>query len=161
MNKIYRQGASGALLDEYEKAVAELVVVISDLPDAALVTIADPLTLNPECTSIQTVLAHVVNSMYSYAGYIHRFKGHAYAKPDKSFHPVASSYIADLRDAFRFTADVFKDVKDDELEQSDPAQKIFTNWGQWYDIEQLMEHAIVHILRHRRQIEKMKIVLNA
>lgn len=160
MDKIYRQGATGALLDEYEKAVEELITVISAIPDAALVTIADPVTLNPECRSIQTVLAHVANSMYSYAGYIHRFKGHSYVKPDKSFHPTASNYIADLRDAFRFTTDVFKDIKDDELEQSDPAKKIFTNWEQWYDIEQLMEHAIVHILRHRRQIEKMKIVLN-
>ena len=29
--------------------------------------------------------------------------------------------------------------------------------GQSYDAEQLLEHAIVHILRHRRQIEKFKI----
>ncbi|HEY9257936.1 DinB family protein [Chitinophaga sp.] len=160
MEKIYRQGASGALLDEYEKAVRELVTLISDIPDRALATIADPLTLNPDCTSIQTVLAHVANAMYSYAGYIHRFKGHAYTKPEKSFHTAVSGFVADLEDAFRFTTEVFHHIKDDELEQSDPAKKIFTNWGQWYDIEQLMEHAIVHILRHRRQIEKMKIVLN-
>jgi hypothetical protein len=29
-----------------------------------------------------------------------------------------------------------------------------THWGQTYDLEQLLEHAIVHILRHRRQIER-------
>ena len=29
----------------------------------------------------------------------------------------------------------------------------FSN-GKAYDFEQLMEHAIVHILRHRRQIER-------
>jgi hypothetical protein len=27
-------------------------------------------------------------------------------------------------------------------------------WGPTYDLEQLLEHAIVHILRHRRQIER-------
>jgi uncharacterized damage-inducible protein DinB len=27
-------------------------------------------------------------------------------------------------------------------------------WGVTYNLEQLLEHAIVHILRHRRQIEK-------
>jgi len=26
-------------------------------------------------------------------------------------------------------------------------------WGVTYDAEQMLEHAIVHILRHRRQIE--------
>jgi uncharacterized damage-inducible protein DinB len=27
-------------------------------------------------------------------------------------------------------------------------------WGVTYDLEQLLEHAVVHVLRHRRQIEK-------
>lgn len=31
---------------------------------------------------------------------------------------------------------------------------IHTGWGVTYDLEQLLEHAIVHILRHRRQIER-------
>jgi hypothetical protein len=31
---------------------------------------------------------------------------------------------------------------------------LLTGWGQHYDIEQMMEHAIVHVLRHRRQVEK-------
>jgi len=30
-----------------------------------------------------------------------------------------------------------------------------TSWGENYDFEQLLEHAIVHILRHRRQIERL------
>jgi len=29
-----------------------------------------------------------------------------------------------------------------------------SRWGVTYNLEQLLEHAIVHILRHRRQIEK-------
>jgi hypothetical protein len=32
-----------------------------------------------------------------------------------------------------------------------------TAWGQVYDFEQFMEHAIVHVLRHRRQIERFLI----
>lgn len=159
MNKVYRQGAAGALLDEYEKAVNELAACIVNIPDTALVTVADPVTENPDCRSVQTILAHVANSMYSYAGYIHRSKGYDYTKPDKILHPSASYYIHDLEDAFRFTTEVFRNIKDDELEQPEQSKKIFTGWGQLYDIEQLMEHAIVHILRHRRQIEKMKLLL--
>ena len=32
--------------------------------------------------------------------------------------------------------------------------KMKVSWGQEYDLEQLLEHAIVHILRHRRQVER-------
>jgi len=31
---------------------------------------------------------------------------------------------------------------------------MIVRWGPQYDLEQLLEHAVVHILRHRRQIEK-------
>lgn len=159
MDKLYRQGAIGALLDEYEKALTELISCITDVPDAMLAAIADPVTKNQNCRSIQTVLAHVTDAMYYYTGEIHRFKGHDYTKPEKALRSAASHYTDDIRDAFRFTTDVFKNIHDDELEQSDNSKKIVTSWGQQYDFEQLMEHAIVHILRHRRQIERMKITL--
>ena len=34
------------------------------------------------------------------------------------------------------------------------AVQIRSRWGAMYDLEQLLEHAIVHVLRHRRQIER-------
>ncbi|MDX1940766.1 MAG: hypothetical protein SFU99_09460, partial [Saprospiraceae bacterium] len=34
-------------------------------------------------------------------------------------------------------------------------------WGQVFDLEQMLEHAIVHILRHRRQIERFLLKMNA
>jgi hypothetical protein len=34
------------------------------------------------------------------------------------------------------------------------AVRINSRWGVQYDMEQMLEHAIVHILRHRRQIER-------
>ena len=37
--------------------------------------------------------------------------------------------------------------------------RIESNWGQSYDFEQMLEHAIVHILRHRRQIERFLLLL--
>ena len=36
MKKNYRAGATGALLDEYERAISDLKSVIADIPDAAL-----------------------------------------------------------------------------------------------------------------------------
>ena len=42
------------------------------------------------------------------------------------------------------------DISEDEAE----AMRIQSGWGTVYDLEQLLEHAVVHMLRHRRQIER-------
>ena len=47
---------------------------------------------------------------------------------------------------------------DGRWEMSDEAVQaiaIQSNWGTKYDLEQILEHAIVHVLRHRRQIERL------
>ena len=44
------------------------------------------------------------------------------------------------------------EMSDQEMDEI----KIDTKWGMTYNLEQLLEHAIVHILRHRRQIERLK-----
>lgn len=154
MIKVYRQGAKGALLDEYEKAITELQNVIADISDKALVTVIDTVTTDENCRSIQTILSHVVSSAYSYAIYIMHYYGYQMVRPEKTFHTTVKDYVRDLTEAFQFTETVFRDIKDSELEQLEQEKKIAARWGQSYDIEQMMEHAIVHILRHRRQIEK-------
>lgn len=157
MTKVYRQGAKGALLDEYEKVINELQSVISDISDTDLITVVDSVTADENCRSVQTVLSHVVNSAYSYAIYIMHYYGYQIVRPEKTFHTSVKEYIRDLTEAFQFTETVFRDIKDSELEEFAETKKIAARWGQVYDIEQMMEHAIVHILRHRRQIEKFKI----
>ena len=39
-------------------------------------------------------------------------------------------------------------------EEEASSLQIRSGWGPLYDFEQLFEHAIVHVLRHRRQIER-------
>jgi len=157
--KAYRQGATGALLDEYEKAILELQNVISDVTNQELKQIADHQTNDSQCKSIQTVLTHVVSSAYSYARYIYKMKGTEIIKPEQALRETIKEYIQDLKTMFAFTENLFQTIKDSELEEYDNSLKVLTTWGQRYDIEQITEHAIVHILRHRRQIEKFKIAL--
>ncbi|MBO9201748.1 MULTISPECIES: DinB family protein [Niastella] len=154
MNKNYRPGAIGALLDEYERAIDDLKAVIANINDTLLTKIIDPDTADENCRSIQTILSHVVHSGYGYATSIHNLKDHNLTRRAKSFHPTVQEYLIDLTKVFSFTEKVLSEFKDDELEQFDTALKIKAGWGQVYDIEQMMEHAIVHILRHRRQLEK-------
>ena len=156
MTKIYRQGAVGALLDKYEQTNTYLKKVIEDIPDNALTIIIDPQTTDENCKSIQTILSHVVHSGYGYATGIHNLKGYNDTRPGKTYHLTIKEYVEDLTKIFTYTENIFKEIKDSELEQFDNSLKIKAGWGQLYDIEQMVEHAIVHILRHKRQIDKIK-----
>ena len=157
IKQIYRQGAVGALLDIYEQAISDLKKTIEDIPDDALTIITDLQTTDENCKSIQAILSHVVHAGYGYATSIHNLKGHNLTRPAKTFHLSIKEYAEDLTSVFAFTENVFKEIKEDELEQLDDSLKIKTSWGQLYDIEQITEHAIVHVLRHKRQIEKIKL----
>jgi hypothetical protein len=150
MTKIYRQGAIGALLDEYERAIADLQQTIADISDEELITIVDSKTKDSRCKSVQTILSHVVSAGRGYAVYIRQLEGHKIEYPKDIFHLTISDYKKDLNDLFIFTDDTFKNIQECDIEQFDnDKNKNFLG----------SEHAIVHVLRHRRQIEKFKILL--
>lgn len=151
-----RTGAIGAILDEYELAIAQLQKVIHFITEQQLVTITDPHTENPHCKSVQTILGHVVRAGYNYATQIANHKGAGLPIPDVVLRDSIPEYLEDLNDMFAFTERVFSDVSEEDVLEYDNTRKILVTWGQSYDIEQLMEHAIVHVLRHRRQIERIQ-----
>ena len=150
------QGAIGALLDIYGQAINGLIDVIEGVSDDNLIVITDAQAADENCRSVQTILSHVVHSGYGYATSIHNSKGHALQRPLKIFYLSVTEYVDGLKAVLAYTESVFKELDDTDLEQHDDLLKIKTGWGQLYDIEQLMEHAIVHILRHKRQIENIK-----
>lgn len=151
-----KRSAVDALLSEYRNVVIALQKVIANVSYANLTTVVDATTTDPNCQSIQTILTHVVSSGYSYAGYIRKLKKISDNRPGKVLKMSAIEYHKDLDDLIAYTIETFTAIKDDELEEFDEKRKIKTSWGQVYDIEQMMEHAVVHVLRHRRQIEKFR-----
>jgi hypothetical protein len=60
-------GAIGALLDEYERAINDLKSVINSVTNNELITLVDSKTQDEDCRSIQTILTHVIHSGYGYA----------------------------------------------------------------------------------------------
>ncbi|MEY4925819.1 MAG: hypothetical protein RI894_255 [Bacteroidota bacterium] len=154
MKKFRTNGAIGGLLDEYERAIANLKELIGTISAAELVRTADSNTDDPDCRSVQTVLAHVVRSGYTYSLYVGNTQGEALAFREAVYLDTAEEYQAALDAMFEFTEAVFSRYPTIGIEVHDNEKKILVRWGQSYDIEQLMEHAIVHILRHRRQIER-------
>lgn len=157
MAKIYRtNGAKGALLDEYEKVLLELGLVISEISDEDLQNIIDDKTKDPDCKSIQAILTHVVRAGYNYVIEIRKSFGEELDFANHITLDSAMKYNIALKEMFTYNEQLFKDYPELTLEEYNPSKKIVVNWGQSYDIEQLFEHAIVHVLRHRRQIERFK-----
>lgn len=154
-------GAIAALMDEYKKAVDELITVIIPISQRQLTTIIEPKSSDPDCISIQTILTHVTASMFSYAVYIENSIGLETVRPERFQFDHISPYILQLREALKYNVDFFTRNPEITLEEFDQSKKINTMWGQQYDVEQMLEHAIVHILRHRRQIENALVKMEA
>jgi uncharacterized damage-inducible protein DinB len=152
MNKTYRKGATGALMDEYERAATELKLLIEKTSDDAFIRVVDTQTKDEDCRSIQTILTHVVRSGYGYADYIRDSFSVA------STRPVTESLsrqeaIAGIEAMLEYTVQTLEGKWEMSYEEIN-ATIIHPRWGVVYNLEQLLEHAIVHILRHRRQVEK-------
>jgi uncharacterized damage-inducible protein DinB len=154
MSKTKLKSAIIALLDEYKRAIAELVTVIKTLSDKNLAIVVDQQTDDPDCRSIQGVLSHIVRSGYGYTIYMENHMGANIPRPELEALENVNQYIEKLNSMFDYCEKFFQANPDIQIEEFDNSKKINVNWGQQYDVEQLMEHAIVHVLRHRRQIEK-------
>jgi uncharacterized damage-inducible protein DinB len=152
MPTIYRRGGLGALQDEYERATRDLLKLLETISDE------EYLDSRPKevdfLQSIQLIMYHVVRAAYGYADKIRKTMAVdvTSAKPDQPF--TRQEAIAKLQAAIEYSATGFEDkwtMSDDDLDQI----KMMAPWKVEYSIEQMMEHAIVHILRHRRQIERI------
>jgi len=140
--------------------IHELVSVIDDIADSDLAEIVDHTTQDEDCISIQTILTHVVQSGYTYIIEIRKWLGEDMEYMDKITLTSVSDYKIALEEMFAYSERAFSDHPDIRLIEHNAGEKIKVRWGQRFDVEQLMEHAIVHILRHRRQIEKFALILS-
>lgn len=147
----FRPGAIGALMDEYERVAVELKNLLSTISQEEFTKVFDPLTNDEDCLSIQTVMKHAVRSGYGYADQMCTFLNKQIVNHNYHIYNVVHA-IEELENVLNFTSEVVSD----KLKMTDKeilATRRETKWG-LYDIEMMFEHAIVHILRHRRQIEK-------
>jgi uncharacterized damage-inducible protein DinB len=152
MRNSYRSGAVGALMDEYERAAAELTRLIERIPDDDFVRVVDAETKDEDCRSAQTIMSHVVRAAYGYADYIREKIAIPSTRPQPRLLSRQEA-LEQLETALRYTIETLEGRWEMSAEEIS-AIVINTRWGAVYDAEGLLEHAIVHILRHRRQIEK-------
>lgn len=155
----YRKGGIGALMDEYERAASELKSILENIGSEYYVKIVDAETEDADCRSIQTMMNHVVHAGYGYANSIRRY----YSIPHKSLGDERPQIEkSDIIDEFDKMLDYTIETLDGkwELSYEEMAQVIIERKGDFSeDLEQLLEHAVMHILRHRRQVEKFLLKL--
>lgn len=150
--KIYRNGPLGALMDEYERAAHELQRLLEDISDVEYKTIGDTETKDADCRSIQTMMSHVIGAGYGYADHIRKVWNITTARPAVDL-PEREEAIAGINDVLRYTAETLEGkwhFTDDDVY----AVELSIPWSKYMNLEQLLEHAIAHILRHRRQSER-------
>lgn len=156
-----KNGVIGALLSEYKNVIEDLKNNIESISDIDLVFISDKKTSNKDCISIQSVLTHIILCGTYYLTMIDIHRGNADSPwPTRIYYDTADEYKTALDKLYDNTEKFFEAIPNSEMAQFSPDKKLITFWGQYYDYEQLMEHAIVHVSRHRRQIQKFKLKLN-
>ena len=101
-NTYRNNGAVGALLDEYERAIKDLKLVLQSITHHELVTIVDAETKDDDCRSIQTILAHVVRAGYGYAIEVRNKQGEKLERPDRAYLESAEAFIIALDKMFVF-----------------------------------------------------------
>ena len=147
-----RVGALGAMMDEYERALRELCRIVGPLSQEAYGQLRDPDSPDENSRTIQSVVRHVVQAGYAYIHYMRKALGIPFEKPDYQVETPQDA-VRELEDLASRTAETFHGKWPMTFEEM-AALQFPVRWGPVYNLEQLFEHGIVHLLRHRRQVEK-------
>lgn len=157
----YRTGYTGALMDTYEKAANDLIQTLETIHQTDFETIVDQHTDDPDCRSIQTIMNHVVRSGYGYSNYLRRAFNEPFTERKEQYELTSPQKAIDELKLMLVYSEQFFEHKQQLTYEEAMAYHISSLWGQEYDFEQLMEHAIVHVMRHHRQIARFLLQLQA
>ena len=146
----YRQGAIGAMTDEYEKALTELKEVLTLIPNATFLKELN--AKEDDFKSIRNITLHMIRSGYSYSNYVRKWFENEVTSVKIEVNSVEDC-LSELDKMLLYHIATYENkwlMTDDEMMKT----IIKTSWTT-YDLEAIIEHAIVHILRHRLHIQKL------
>lgn len=158
--KDYRKGGIGALMDEYERAAFELKSLLENVSEDDYVKIVDAETEDSDCHSMQAIVNHVIHAGYGYANSIRRHFSVPHTPLGDERPQISKSEIDNqLEKMLDYTIETLEGKWEMSYEEMNKLI-IFRTEKFTENIEQLLEHAVMHILRHRRQIEKFLLILD-
>ncbi len=141
-------------MDEYARAAVDFCRVVEGLePRRFGIERPSP---DPRTVSQRLVCAHVCSAALAYADYIRKARGLPH-RDSWIFDVERVKAPADVRpllgEALRYTEGAVEGLhgaSEDEI----GAIRFTVRWGPTFDPDMLLEHAICHLLRHRRQLER-------
>ena len=150
------QGGLGAILDEYKKASEEYIKVLQNISQKDFIKLVDNETNDEDCRSIQTITRHIIRSGYGYANYVLNALNIFVDTPDANKMTIENIKDAadEIRKMLKFNVHNLYELNREKIEENMFSLKFTTRWREEFNFEQILEHAIVHVLRHRRQVEK-------
>lgn len=147
-------GPFGALMDEYARAAEDLCRVVETIPGDEFTK--ERSSEDPDTVSYRSICRHCVNAAYGYSFMIREARKQdihrEHILPEDE--PATPGDVRGLlENALKYgeeTLDGLYDADDETV----LGLSFKAHWGPTYDPEMILEHAIVHLLRHRRQIER-------
>ena len=147
-------GPFGALMDEYARAAEDFCRVVERF-DLARFDAERP-SNDSNTVSVRAICLHVIGAAHRYAHYIRKARGIDFV--DR--YEAAPARLHSPRDVRAFLAEgimLTEETVEPLLEATDQeiqALSFTVRWGPRYDPEMILEHAVCHLLRHRRQLER-------
>lgn len=157
----YRKGGIGALMDEYERAATELKSIVENIGEEDYTRIADADTKDADCHSIQTMMNHVVHAGYGYANAIRRKISMPHTPLGDERPQISHKEISgEIDKVLAYTEETLDGMW--EMSYAEIDEFVVERKGDFSEnLEQLLEHAVLHILRHRRQVDKFLLKFGA
>jgi hypothetical protein len=147
-------GPFGALMDEYARAAEDFCRVVEHF-DLERFDAERP-SNDPSTVSARAICLHVIGAAHRYAHYIRKaravdFVDRFEADPARLASP--RDVRALLAEGILLTEETVEPLLK-ATEQEIQAVSFTVRWGPRYDPEMILEHAVCHLLRHRRQLER-------
>jgi hypothetical protein len=147
-------GPFGALMDEYARAADDFCRVVETFDLARFD--ADRPSNNPNTVSPRAICLHVIGAAHRYAHYIRKARGVDFVERYDA-DPAELRSSQEVRTLLTKGILLMEETVEPLLhatEQEIQALSFAVRWGPQYDPEMILEHAICHLLRHRRQLER-------
>ena len=147
-------GPFGALMDEYARAAEDFCRVVESF-DLARFDAERP-SNDSNTVSPRAICLHVIGAAHRYAHYIRKARGLDFvdryeADPAQLRSPQGVRAL--LTEGIVLTEDAVEPLLN-ATDQEIQALSFAVRWGPRYDPEMILEHAVCHLLRHRRQLER-------
>jgi hypothetical protein len=147
-------GPFGALMDEYARAAEDLCRVVERF-DLARFDMERP-SNNPNTVSPRAICLHAIGAAHRYAHYIRKARGVDFVERYEA-DPAQLGSPQDVRrlltEGIVLTEETVAPLLT-ATEREIQALCFTVRWGPQYDPEMILEHAVCHLLRHRRQLER-------